>query len=82
VQEEYDDRLGDYEIYSWGKPVLRIRLSRKNGYIYVNDIPTSPFVPGVLFSGIGENLDLTGKTPTTRSIELTRIDAPPSARAA
>ncbi|MGH3428737.1 MAG: serine hydrolase domain-containing protein, partial [Mycobacteriales bacterium] len=39
VHAEYDDRLGDYEIYSWGKPVFRIRLSRKNGYIYVNDIP-------------------------------------------
>ena len=72
VLSEYDDRLGDYEIYSWGKPVLEIKLSKKNGYLYVGDIRASPFVPGVLFSGLGENLDLTGKVPTVRSIELTR----------
>jgi CubicO group peptidase (beta-lactamase class C family) len=72
VQSEYDDRLGDYEIYSWGKPVLAVKLSKKNGYLYVGDIRASPFVPGMLFSGLGENLDLTGKIPTVRSIELTR----------
>jgi CubicO group peptidase (beta-lactamase class C family) len=73
VGAEYDDRLGDYDIHSWGKPVARIRLTRKNGYIYANDIPTAPFVHGVLFGGLGENLDLTGATPTVRSIELTRV---------
>jgi CubicO group peptidase (beta-lactamase class C family) len=82
VQAEYDDRLGDYQIHSWGKPVFPIRLSRKNGYIYVNDTPATPFVPGVLFSGSGENLDLTGPIPTVRSIELTRVDgAAPAHRA-
>ena len=72
VQSEYDDRLGDYDIYSWGKPIFRVTLSKKNGYIYVNDQRATPFIPNVLFSGLGENLDLTGKVPTVRSIELTR----------
>lgn len=72
VQSEYDDWLGDYEVYLWGKPAYPVKLSKKNGYIYFGDTRTSPFVPGVLFGGDGEALDLTGKIPSAASIRLAR----------
>jgi CubicO group peptidase (beta-lactamase class C family) len=75
VRSEYDGRLGDYEIYSWGKPVYKITLSKRNGYLYANDIRASPFIEGLFFSGLGENLDLRGSTPTVRSIQLVKTAA-------
>jgi CubicO group peptidase (beta-lactamase class C family) len=72
VDSEYDAWLGDYEIRIWGKPVQIIKLSKKNGYVYFDDMPTTPFRPGVLFAGVGEALDLTGEIPTAASVQLIR----------
>jgi CubicO group peptidase (beta-lactamase class C family) len=72
VEAQYDDRLGDYQFEIWGKRVGRTVLSRKNGWLYFDDIRLSPYAPGLFFSGAGEVLDLRGPTPTARNILLLR----------
>lgn len=72
VGSEYDDRLGTYEIRNWGKPVAQVTLSKRNGWLYYDDSRFSPFMPGLLFSGSGEALDLRGDVPTIRNIPLWR----------
>ena len=47
-----------------------MKLSKKNGYLYLDDTPTSPFAPGVLFGGDGEALDLNSAPPTFANIQL------------
>jgi len=74
VGSEYDDQLGTYAIHVWDKPVARAILSKRNGWLYYNDIRLSPFRPGLLFGGTGEALDLRGAIPTARNILLHRID--------
>ena len=71
---EYDDRLGTYAIHIWGKPVVQATLSKRNGWLYYDDIRFSPFLPGLLFTGSGEALDLRGPVPTVRNIPLHRIN--------
>ena len=72
VKSEYDAWLGEYEIYSWDKPVAKMKLSKKNGYLYLDDTPSSPFVLGVLFGGDGEALDFNSVPPTFANIRLIR----------
>ena len=74
VGSEYDDRLGTYAIHIWGKPVVQATLSKRNGWLYYDDIRFSPFLPGLLFTGSGEALDLRGPVPTVRNIPLHRIN--------
>lgn len=76
VGTEYDDRLGRYAIEIWGKPVTQVTLSKRNGWLYYEDIRLAPFLPGLLFSGAGEALDLRGAIPTARNILLHRIEGP------
>jgi hypothetical protein len=73
VGHEYDDKLGDYQIVTFGRPSVRLPLAKRNGYLYLADIRLSPYRPGLLFSGQGEALDLRGATPTARNIQLTPV---------
>jgi CubicO group peptidase (beta-lactamase class C family) len=75
VGSEYDDRLGRYAIEIWGKPVAQVTLSKRNGWLYYEDIRLAPFLRGLFFSGAGEALDLRGAIPTARNIPLHRIAA-------
>lgn len=71
---EYDQWLGTYEILIWGSPAAKIRLTRRNGWLYYNDqIRAVPFAPGIFFGGTGEALDLRGPVPTARNIPLQRV---------
>jgi hypothetical protein len=73
VGNEYDNRLGDYQIVTFGKPTVRLPLAKRNGYLYLADIRLTPYRRGLLFSGQGEALDLRGSVPTARNIQLTKI---------
>jgi hypothetical protein len=73
VRGEYDDRLGAYELRRWGRPWAKVTLSKRNGWLYYNDIRLAPFAPGLLASGAGEVLDLRGPVPTARNLPLRRI---------
>jgi CubicO group peptidase (beta-lactamase class C family) len=72
VGAKYDDRLGRYQYEIWGKRVGKPELSRRNGWLYFDDLRLAPFAPGLLFSGAGEALDLRGPDPTARNIILHR----------
>ena len=79
MRSEYDERLGDYEIHIWGKPVSKVSLGKENGYLCGFDAASgrkfwryTPFAPGLLFGADGETLDLTGEIPTAQNIQLIR----------
>jgi CubicO group peptidase (beta-lactamase class C family) len=70
---EYDGLLGRYEIDVFGKPVATATISKKNGYLYFDDIRAVPYLPGLFFGGSGEALDLRGPLATARNIPLKRL---------
>lgn len=70
---EYDKLLGSYEIDMFGKPVATATISKKNGYLYFNDIRATPYLPGLFFGGSGEALDMRGPIATARNIPLKRL---------
>jgi hypothetical protein len=70
VGPEYDDRLGSYHYEIWGKNVGKAELSRRNGWLYFDDIRLSPYEPGLFFSGAGETVDLRSAAPSARNIPL------------
>jgi CubicO group peptidase (beta-lactamase class C family) len=66
--------LGDYQIYTWGLPSQRVKIHRKNGYLYLDE--TRLFVelePGLFFAGDGEAVDFRHAEPTWRNVRLQRI---------
>jgi CubicO group peptidase (beta-lactamase class C family) len=69
---EVDASLGTYQYEIWGKRVGKATLSRRNGWLYFDDIRAAPYVPGLFFSGQGEATDLRGPVPTARNIQLFR----------
>jgi CubicO group peptidase (beta-lactamase class C family) len=73
VGSEYDALLGAYRMDVFGKPLVTVPISKRNGYLYLADIRLSPFQPGLLFSGQGEAVDFRRAVPTARNIRLTRV---------
>ncbi|HEY3887569.1 MAG TPA: serine hydrolase domain-containing protein [Caulobacteraceae bacterium] len=72
IGDRYDRFLGFYDVKQWGKTILKVSLSKKNGHLYLSGVRAIEHLDGVFFSGDGEALDLRGERPTFRNIQLTR----------
>jgi CubicO group peptidase (beta-lactamase class C family) len=71
---EWQAYLGEYSVYTWGKPAFTMRVSRNNGYLYLNKFRlVSEAEPGLFFTSDGEVVDFRTEIPTWRSLRLHRI---------
>jgi CubicO group peptidase (beta-lactamase class C family) len=61
---------GEYSHSVWGQQTRRIRLHRRNGYLYFDELRMEEYLPGFFFSSTGEALDLRSPVPTWRNIRL------------
>ncbi len=73
---EWSRHEGSYRYSIWSQRTGTLRVHRKNGYLYLDDLRLSEYRPGLFFSRTGEALDLRGETPTWRNIKLHRQAAP------
>lgn len=74
----WDAFLGVYEIEIWGKPSQQLKVHRKNGYLYLDQMRlTVEPEPGLFFTPDGEAVDFRYTQPTWRNIRLRRIAAAP-----
>ncbi|UCE07313.1 MAG: beta-lactamase family protein [bacterium] len=74
-KKEWKNYMGQYSLVSWGQKVEVLKVSKKNGYLYLDRLRLEEYQPGLFFSSTGEALDLRKKVPTWRNIRLRkRID--------
>ena len=74
-KKEWNDYIGQYSLPTWGQKVELLKVSKKNGYLYLDKLRLEEYQPGLFFSFTGEALDLRKKVPTWRNIRLwKRID--------
>jgi hypothetical protein len=72
-KKDWDAYLGEYEIEQWGKPSRRVKIARKNGYLYLDEVRlVIEFEPGLFFTSDGEAVDFRQTPPTWRNIRLVR----------
>jgi CubicO group peptidase (beta-lactamase class C family) len=63
----------EYRIYQWGKPSDTVKVHRRNGWLYVNDIRlVVELEPGLFFTSDGEAVDFRHAPPTWRNLRLQR----------
>ena len=75
-KKEWNDYIGQYSLPTWGQKVELLKVSKKNGYLYLDKLRLEEYQPGLFFSSTGEALDLRKKVPNWRNIRLRkRIDA-------
>lgn len=75
-RKAWDAYVGDYKIEIWGKASQQVRIHRKNGYLYLDDLRLiAEFEPGLFFTADGEAVDFRQKPPTWRNIHLIRAAA-------
>lgn len=73
---EWKPFVGEYVATVWGKPVSKVRLERKNGYLYFDELRLEQHLPGLFFASNGEALDLRTRPPTFANARLTRVTDP------
>jgi CubicO group peptidase (beta-lactamase class C family) len=71
----WDQYLGQYRIYLWGRAMDGgITIHRNNGYLYLDHIRLIvELEPGLFFTSDGEAVDFRGSEPTWRNIRLRRV---------
>ena len=75
-KKEWKDYIGRYRLSTWGQKGKVLKVSKKNGYLYLDKLRLQEYQSGLFFSSTGEALDLRNTTPTWRNIKLRkRIDA-------
>jgi hypothetical protein len=68
---EWTEYVGTYRIYRWGKPAEKVKVQRKNGYLYLNEFRLiTELEPGLFFTSDGEAVDFRHGDPMWRSIRL------------
>ena len=74
-KKEWNDYIGQYSLSTWGQKVELLKVSKKNGYLYLDKLRLKEYQPGLFFSFTGEALDLRTKVPTWQNTRLMkRID--------
>jgi hypothetical protein len=74
-KKEWNDYIGQYSLSTWGQKVELLKVSKKNGYLYLDKLRLKEYQPGLFFSSTGEALDLRTKVPTWQNTRLMkRID--------
>jgi hypothetical protein len=71
ISVEFDHLLGGYAMSKWGKLTVMM-LTKKNGYLYLDNLRLQQHVSGLFFTGDGEALDLRPRVATFRNIHLHR----------
>jgi CubicO group peptidase (beta-lactamase class C family) len=70
---EWARYVGEYLIYQWGVPSLKVTIQQRNGYLWINDIRIFvETVPGLFFTTDGEALDLTHTPARWKNLVLIR----------
>jgi CubicO group peptidase (beta-lactamase class C family) len=69
ILTQYDDRLGRYMLFMWGKPEIRV-LSKKNGYLYLDRFRLTEHQRRIFFTAAGEVVDLRTCDAIYRSLRL------------
>jgi CubicO group peptidase (beta-lactamase class C family) len=70
----WDQFLGEYRLYQWGRASDSVTIHRSNGYLYLNRIRLIVEAePGLFFTSDGEALDFRRSEPTWRNIRLRRV---------
>jgi CubicO group peptidase (beta-lactamase class C family) len=71
---QWSPYLGTYRLERWGKPADEMRVQRKNGYLYLNDIRLiAEHEPGLFFTSDGEAVDFRYDPPIWRNVRMQRI---------
>jgi CubicO group peptidase (beta-lactamase class C family) len=72
-KKEWHPFVGDYVIDMWGKPSEQVKIHRKNGYLYVDEIRlVVELEPGLFFTSDGEAVDFRQAEPTWENIRMRR----------
>jgi hypothetical protein len=76
---EWDAHLGEYTILFRGSSIADVRIHKKNGYLYLDDIKlVVEHEPGLFFTTTGEAVDFRGSSPTAENIPLVCKHEPPT----
>ncbi len=68
---EWQQYTGEYSIKRWGGKIIHTyQIKVINGYLYLNWMRCSEYLPGLFFTYNGEALDFRGAIPTFRNIRL------------
>lgn len=74
---EWDTFLGTYSVDVWGKPVQQLKVHRKNGYLYLDEVRLiAEHAPGLFFSSDGEAVDFRNGAATYANAPLRRSVSP------
>jgi CubicO group peptidase (beta-lactamase class C family) len=66
--------VGQYQIYQWGRASDRVMIHRSNGYLYLDRIRLIiELEPGLFFTSDGEAVDFRHSVATWRNIQLRRV---------
>jgi hypothetical protein len=74
-KSEWAPYVGRYVIVQWGKPAIDVRITRRNGYLYLNG--TRLVVEqeaGLFFTADGEIVDFRANPPVWKSLRLIRSE--------
>jgi hypothetical protein len=71
-KKEWKKYIGFYDRKVYGKSINSIRVFRKNGYLYLENVKLTEYQPGLFFSVRGEAVDFRSDPPTYRNIKLYR----------
>ena len=69
---EWNKYIGSYEYTIYGIPATEklLRVSKKNGYLYLDNLKLTEHLPRLFFSSTGEALDLRDKNLSWRNLKL------------
>lgn len=67
---EWNKYIGRYEYTIYGTRKNTLRVSKKNGYLYLDNLKLKEYLPGLFFSTTGEALDLRGKNLSWKNLKL------------
>ena len=69
----WDRYIGEYSLQIWGKPAGNVKIYKKNGYLYLDELRLEEYRPGLFFTSNGEVLDMRSSPPTFKNIRLRRF---------
>ncbi len=67
---EWSEYTGEYEVLWNDEPTGTVRVSVRNGYLYVDESKCLEHLPGLFFTNDGETLDFRSQVPMLRNSEL------------
>ncbi len=70
---EWSKYTGEYKLMRYGRAVDMVKVSVKNGYLYLDSWELKEYLPGLFFTAHGEALDLRGDEATYRNIRLRKV---------